>query len=104
MRSRRATFGGEDLEDDVVPSFLAPTKAFQVQSIKLAKQIVLTDDDLIRQEEEKREKIAELRRKFKEQHKKILHSLASKNKETEKLVINICIILYLITFIFYKLD
>ena len=95
MRSRRASFAGENLDEDkhdVVPSFLAPTKAFQVQSVvKLAKQVVLTDEDLIRQEEEKREKIAELRRKFKEQHKKILMSLANKNKESEKMVLTIII-------------
>ena len=54
-----------------VPSFLAPTKAYQVQCApsKTAQQVVFTDEDLLRQEQEKREQVAAIRRKFKEQHK-----------------------------------
>lgn len=55
------------------PNFLAPTKAYQVQCVpnKAQPQMVITDEDLMRQEAEKREQIAAIRRKFKEQHKKI---------------------------------
>lgn len=70
-----------------LPGFLAPTKAFQVQSVpKTVKQVMLTDEELLKQEEEKREHIASIRRKFKEQHKKTLASLVNKNKEGEKKV------------------
>ena len=47
------------------------------------------------QEEEKREKIASLRRKFKEQHRKILMTLEMKNKEEEKKVSKLTLIFYL---------
>ena len=70
------------------PGFLAPTKAFQVQSMpaKTAQQVILTDEDLVRQEQGKREYVAAIRRKFKEQHKKILIALKRKNEEDEKKV------------------
>lgn len=70
------------------PNFLAPTKAFQVQSVqaKPTQQVILTDEDLVRQEQEKREHIAAIRRKFKEQHKKILNALKKKNEEEGKKV------------------
>ena len=72
------------------PSFLAPTKAYQVQCVptKTVEQVVFTDEDLRRQEEEKREQVAAIRRKFKEQHKKILNALKKKNEEDNKKVIN----------------
>lgn len=73
-----------------IPSFLAPTKAYQVQCVptKTVEQVVFTDEDLRRQEEEKREQVAAIRRKFKEQHKKILNALKKKNEEDNKKVIN----------------
>lgn len=49
--------------------------------------MILTEEEVKAQEDEKRERIAALRRKFKEQHKKILMSLDSKNKEEEKKVL-----------------
>jgi hypothetical protein len=69
------------------PGFLAPTQAFKVQSVvRTAKQVALTDEDLVRAEEAKHEHIAGIRRKFKEQHKKTLMSLVNRNKEEEKKV------------------
>jgi hypothetical protein len=70
------------------PSFLAPTKAYQVQCApaRTAQQVVFTDEDLLRQEQEKREQVAAIRRKFKEQHKKILNALKAKNEEDERRV------------------
>lgn len=58
----------------------------KLSKISSAKEIILTDEDLKRQEEEKREQIAQIRRKFKEQHKRILMTLLQKNKELEKKV------------------
>lgn len=74
------------------PNFLAPTKAFQVQSMpaKTAQQVILTDEDLVRQEQEKHDHIAAIRRKFKEQHKKILNALKKKNEEDSKKVCRPC--------------
>lgn len=70
------------------PSFLAPTKAYQTQCMpaKTVPQVVFTDEDLVRQEAEKREKVAAIRRKFKEQHKKILDALKRRNEEDSKKV------------------
>lgn len=78
------------------PNFLAPTKAFQVQSMpsKTAQQVILTDEDLVRQEQEKRDHIAAIRRKFKEQHKKILNALKKKNEDDSKKVCAIFNILF----------
>jgi hypothetical protein len=72
----------------VVPGFLAPTKAFQVQSMpsRTAAQVILTDEDLVRQEQEKHDHIAAIRRKFKEQHKIILNGLKMKKEEEERKV------------------
>jgi hypothetical protein len=71
-----------------VPSFLAPTKAYQVQCMpsKTVQQVVFTDEDLQRQEAEKREQVALIRRKFKEQYKKILAALKRKNEEESQKV------------------
>jgi hypothetical protein len=71
-----------------MPSFLAPTKAYQVQCMpsKTVQQVVFTDEDLQRQEAEKREQVALIRRKFKEQHKKILAALKRKNEEESQKV------------------
>jgi hypothetical protein len=75
-----------------VPSFLAPTKAYQVQCMpsKTVQQVVFTDEDLQRQEAEKREQVALIRRKFKEQHKKILAALKRKNEEESQKVSTRC--------------
>src|SRR5688500_15681358 len=64
-----------------VPNFLAPTKAFLVQSApnKTVKQVLLSDEELAKQEEARVEAIANTRRKFKEQHKKTLQGLVSKH-------------------------
>jgi len=50
----------------------------------------LTDEDAARLEEERREHIASIRRKFKEQHKQILQALQSKHKEDERKVGLLC--------------
>lgn len=86
--SAKATQAGQGLPAGATPNFLAPTKAFQVQSVpvKLAQQVILTDEDLVRQEQEKRDHIAAIRRKFKEQHKKILNALKKKNEDESKKV------------------
>ena len=78
----------QGLPAGATPNFLAPTKAFQVQSVpvKFAQQVILTDEDLVRQEQEKRDHIAAIRRKFKEQHKKILNALKKKNDDESKKV------------------
>src|SRR5689334_1970492 len=70
MKSRKIgnvrTENGEDSENSPVhvhaqssaaPNFLAPTQAFKVQSMpsRTAKQLVLTDEELVRQEEAKHE-------------------------------------------------
>ncbi len=85
------------------PGFLAPTQAFKVQSVvRTAKQVALTDEDLVRAEEAKHEHIAGIRRKFKEQHKKTLQSLGCKKKEEEKkvravssLIVSVCWLCFL---------
>eukprot|EP01038_Epipyxis_sp_PR26KG_P012342 gene12342-16553_t len=59
-------------------------KKQSMTKVKHIETIIKTDEDLIRQEEEKREYIAGIRRKFKEQHKKILLTLLEKQKENEK--------------------
>ena len=76
--------------------FLAPTKSFQVvmEAVKpptSAAANVLTGEDAARLEEERREHIASIRRKFKEQHKQILQALQSKHKEDERKVGAYCI-------------
>lgn len=89
-KRRPAGLKKEKGTDTPAPSFLAPTKAFQVQCVpaKTAQQVVFTDEDLQRQEAEKREQIAAIRRKFKEQHKKILNALKKKNEDESKKVLN----------------
>lgn len=57
--------------------------------------MILTDEDLVRQEQEKRDHIAAIRRKFKEQHKKILNALKMKNEEEGKKVLNLLNSLYI---------
>lgn len=85
----------QPLPAGATPNFLAPTKAFQVQSVqaKATQQVFLTDEDLVRQEQEKHDHIAAIRRKFKEQHKKILNALKQKNEEDGKKVIDSHILL-----------
>ena len=84
--------------------FLQSTKAFETQKITRNKDSAITDEvsnpeywkpektrinvstrtqDAKRIEDEKREQVAAVRRKFKEQHKKILESLMQKNKLEE---------------------
>ena len=90
--------GGKKGKKDQQPSsvapsagFLAPTKSFQVvmESAKanaLPTPADLTEEDAARAEEERREHVASIRRKFKEQHKQILQALQSKHKEDERKV------------------
>ncbi len=102
MKARQAQVESSSADNSPVPpqrqaqpqpvsataGFLAPTKAFIVQSApaKTAKQVLLTDEEVARAEEAKHEQVASMRRRFKEQHKKILQGLTSRNKEGEKKV------------------
>ena len=63
--------------------FLAPTKAFESQKVSRNKDSSVTEEEKKRIDDEKKEQIVFIRRKFKEQHKKILESLMQKNKEEE---------------------
>ena len=73
----------------VSSSLLQPTTAYKNQSVvKTAQEVILTDEQLAQQEEAKREYIAMIRKKFKDQHKKILAQLAAKKKEQEDKVGN----------------
>ena len=67
-------------------SLLQPTTAYKLQSIQKATQEAISEEDALRLEEEKREYIASIRRKFKEQHKLILNQLAAKKKEEQEKV------------------
>lgn len=56
---------------------LAPTKAFENNQIKKKVSEVLIEET----EEEKRERIAAIRRKFKEKNKQTLENLKKKNQD-----------------------
>lgn len=91
--------GKKGAKEQPSSGFLAPTKSFQVvmEAVKAnapptpAAANVLTGEDAARLEEERREHIASIRRKFKEQHKQILQALQSKHKEDERKVRANCI-------------
>ena len=91
--------GGRKEQPSSGSTFLAPTRSFQVvmEAVKAnapptsAAANVLTGEDAARLEEERREHIASIRRKFKEQHKQILQALQSKHKEDERKVGAYCI-------------
>lgn len=110
-RQKPDEMSASEVIEGPMPGFLAPTKAFeqQVQQLTskkkdpkvrflpiiciplddlcdLLKAQVLIESEVIREEEEKREKIALMRKKFKEKHRQILENLTKKNKENEKKV------------------
>jgi hypothetical protein len=72
------------------PSFLAPTKAYEQQSVAKAKRrqdtVIATSDEIFRQEEDRKARIGALRRKFKEKHRQELESLVLKKKEMDRKV------------------
>jgi hypothetical protein len=67
-------------------SLLQPTAAYKNQSIQKASHEVVSEEEAIRLEEEKRDYIASIRKKFKEQHKMILAQLAEKKREQQEKV------------------
>jgi tubulin monoglycylase TTLL3/8 len=77
--------------DVVVPGFYRNTKAFDEQAIVAAamkKRLDntpsnLTEEEKIKLEEEKIKYISKIRRKFKQQQKKLLQALSTKRKEVE---------------------
>jgi hypothetical protein len=73
------------LSADKIPSFLHPTHAYKAQSVtkKTADQVNMTEEEILLQDQQKREYIAQIRRKFKEQHKKTLMALVAKKREEE---------------------
>lgn len=73
-------------EEVSVPGFLIPTKAFELQTIPKKKPENAMNEDVLKEEEERKEKIAATRRKFKEKHRMILENLMKKNKEIGKKV------------------
>ena len=74
--------------------FLAPTKAFEIQAQtaplaimkKKLQEQQITEEEQVKMDEERREQVAAIRRKFKEKNRNILLSLMNKNKEIEKKV------------------
>lgn len=85
------------LSADKIPSFLHPTHAYKAQSVtkKTADQVNMTEEEILLQDQQKREYIAQIRRKFKEQHKKTLMALVAKKREEDAKVKLPCFLLSL---------
>lgn len=86
MKSKKAQEDALNaLTADKIPTFLHPTNAFKAQSVskKVEDQVNLTEEEILQQDQQKREYIAQIRRKFKEQHKKTLMALVAKKREEE---------------------
>lgn len=90
LRSREENADREEdirnqLTGEVLPTFLAPTKAFKVQQMpkKLA-PVEVPAEEVARLEQEKLEQVTKIRRKFKEQHKMLLQQLSVKNEQLKQ--------------------
>jgi len=80
---------GSDETSGAKPGFLAPTKAFEVQSVpnkRKEENVKLTEEEQRQLEDEKKEQIGAIRRKFKEKNKQILRALMEKKKMVDKKV------------------
>lgn len=79
-----------DSESSAVPSFLAPTKAYENQSVTKSKRkqdvVITSSEELSKQEEDRKAHITAIRRKFKEKHKQELENLIRKKKEMDRKV------------------
>lgn len=70
----------------VKASLLEPTKAFEAQMMpsRRRNEDVVNEEEKAQREEENYEKVANLRRKFKEQHKQILLNILIKKREADQ--------------------
>lgn len=60
-------------------------------NVKTPQQVIASDIESAQREEEKREYIASIRRKFKEQHKKLLQGLLEKKRTNDmKVLYSLC--------------